>query len=396
LGFAHGPAESLAEPGTVRQGRRRIRIVYILDFFFNAHGGTETQIVSLIRNLDRAGYEPFVYLLRDKTEIQGVLADVPVESIGIRKLGSVTTLFRLAWLCVRLRHRGIRLAHLYFNDTTVALPWLLRVAGIRVIISRRDMGFWHTPGLLRVLRLNRFAVAAVVANSSAVRDAVLVNERYPPGKIVVIPNGKAPVASTADPRATRRAIGLDATARIILVVANIRPIKRIADVISALALVRCHCPDANVVLAGADHAGLVGPSHKAELQALAKEFGVESHVFFLGAVEEPAAWVNAADICVLASESEGLSNSIIEYMLAEKPIVCTAVGGNPELISHDVTGALVEVGHPEQLAMEIIRYLRDPERARAVAKSAAQYARSRYSVAQMVTAHEALYHRVSA
>jgi glycosyltransferase involved in cell wall biosynthesis len=66
-------------------------------------------------------------------------------------------------------------------------------------------------------------------------------------------------------------------------------------------------------------------------------------------------------VAVLSSRSEGLSNSVLEYMAAGRPVVATAVGGNPRLIEDGVTGLLVPPEDPAALAHAVARLLREPE-----------------------------------
>jgi glycosyltransferase involved in cell wall biosynthesis len=66
------------------------------------------------------------------------------------------------------------------------------------------------------------------------------------------------------------------------------------------------------------------------------------------------------DIGVLATFTEGISNSIIEYMVLGKPVVATAGGGTPELVEDGRTGFLVGERDPDALAAQIERLLDDP------------------------------------
>jgi len=83
-------------------------------------------------------------------------------------------------------------------------------------------------------------------------------------------------------------------------------------------------------------------------------------VIFTGPHDEPYSLIKSFDIGVLASDSEGLSNAILEYMAAAIPVVATAVGGNPELVQDGVNGYLVAPGNPEALGDAVIRLLADP------------------------------------
>jgi len=362
-----------------------------MDYFGTPTGGTESQLLALIRGLDRSRFDPSVYLLRPPNGLSPVLPDLPVKTLGIGPLASPRSLAQLVRFARELKKRGVQVAHLYFNDAYVALPWLLRQAGLSVIVSRRDLGYWYTPLTLAALRLQRFAVGAVVANCAAVRDRVVQLERYRDDLVHVIHNGKDSEQLPCTRDQARRTLGLAPDNPLLLVVANLRPLKRVEDVVAALPAVRARYQGAELVLVGSDHDGRNGPSHAAEIRSLARSLGVESAVRIAGEVADPRPYLAAADVCLLCSETEGLSNSLIEYMLAGRPIVATRAGGNGELISNGITGALVDVGQPEQIAAAVIAYLANPAHADEIGAAAREWASAHFSVRSMVEAHATLY-----
>ncbi|NHN36702.1 glycosyltransferase family 4 protein [Pseudomaricurvus alcaniphilus] len=108
-----------------------------------------------------------------------------------------------------------------------------------------------------------------------------------------------------------------------------------------------------------------GPEESA-LKALAERLGVADRVFFLGGKpqQELARFISAADIKVLASSREGWPNVLLEAMACGTPVVATAVGGVPEVLSAGSGGVLVEDRSAAGLAAAIGRLLTDmPDRA---------------------------------
>src|SRR5207237_693573 len=81
--------------------------------------------------------------------------------------------------------------------------------------------------------------------------------------------------------------------------------------------------------------------------------GLRERVHFLGAQADVAGFLNAFDVAVLPSESEGFSNSILEYMAAALPVIATDVGGNAEALA--ATGVLVRARDSEALARAMLR-----------------------------------------
>nr|BAL55460.1 glycosyl transferase family 1 [uncultured Acetothermia bacterium] len=84
-------------------------------------------------------------------------------------------------------------------------------------------------------------------------------------------------------------------------------------------------------------------------------------VHFLGFRRDVPSILAASDILVLTSKHEGLARCIMEAMAAGKPVVATDVRGSRDLVEHEVTGLLVQLGDVEGLAQAILRLIRDPE-----------------------------------
>lgn len=83
---------------------------------------------------------------------------------------------------------------------------------------------------------------------------------------------------------------------------------------------------------------------------------------FLGAVEDPAAVLAAADAVVLSSRTEGLPGVLIEAGMSGLPTVATAVGGVREIVVHGETGIVVPPADPSALADGIRSALDDGSR----------------------------------
>jgi glycosyltransferase involved in cell wall biosynthesis len=370
--------------------RRKIRVLYLLDGFPDPHAGTENQFWLLFRKLDRSRFEPAITLLKSSEFLQARVTDAPLETLGVVRLRSPRSLWRVFAAALRARTRGFDVVHLFFNDVSLVFPPLFRLFGIPVIVSRRDLGFWYTPGNLRLLRINARLAAAVVANCEAVRDAVIGAEHYDPRKVRVIYNGigRNPSAARRD---VRTELSVSADARLIIIVANLRPLKRIDDAVRALAVIGYGLESAHLVVAGEDRVDAAGRSVRAQLETLAAQLHVHDRLHFLGKIAEPLPVIRAADVCVLCSETEGLSNTVIEYMLAGKAAVCTRVGGNSELVIEGRTGHLVPVGDVQALAGAVSGLLRDPARARVYGEAARHRALELFRPEAMVGHHEALY-----
>lgn len=79
----------------------------------------------------------------------------------------------------------------------------------------------------------------------------------------------------------------------------------------------------------------------------------------MGRKSKPESFINAMDICLLSTFTEGISNSIMEYMALGKPVIATDGGGTKEIVQDGVTGYLVDQSDPGQIASKIEILLND-------------------------------------
>lgn len=126
----------------------------------------------------------------------------------------------------------------------------------------------------------------------------------------------------------------------------------------------------------------LGPD-KAMLESLVQKHGLQRRIFFLGHVDhkELPTYLQASDVFVRASRTEGLGNSFLEAMAAGVPVIATPVGGIPDFLDDGVTGFVCNVDAPESIATQVTRVL-DPANKALVARvrgTAQTMVRERYT-----------------
>lgn len=87
----------------------------------------------------------------------------------------------------------------------------------------------------------------------------------------------------------------------------------------------------------------------------------DDHIRLLGMKSNIESFVNAMDVCILSTFTEGISNSILEYMALGKPVIATSGGGTCEILEDNVTGFLVSQSNPIELAEKVELLLNDPQ-----------------------------------
>jgi glycosyltransferase involved in cell wall biosynthesis len=146
------------------------------------------------------------------------------------------------------------------------------------------------------------------------------------------------------------------------------------------------------------HAGnliLVGPgSERQSLADLAGSLGIADRVQFVGAVDDPADYLRAADLFVLPSLAEGMSNSLLEAMASALPCVVSGIGGNTDLIADGQTGRLVSSATPAAWAHALVELLEDPAAARQMGLAARRRIDEEFALAIVVDRYIELYRRM--
>jgi glycosyltransferase involved in cell wall biosynthesis len=119
--------------------------------------------------------------------------------------------------------------------------------------------------------------------------------------------------------------------------------------------------------------------------------GLGDRVFFAGFRTDVQDLLTAADMLVVASTSEGCPVVILEAMACGCPVICTRVGGSPEIVYEGVTGHVVEPRQPERLARMILALADDAARRREMGQQAARVAREEFTIERMTRRFEEVY-----
>jgi L-malate glycosyltransferase len=341
-------------------------------------GGTERQMIELLRRLDRSRFEVHLACIRAEGAWFDRAAEAAV-SVGVFPLRSFARPHALQhlWAFSRwCRARHIAVVHtseLYSN--IFGLP-AAAAAGVAVRIgNRREIAAGKSRSQIALQRSAYTFAHCIVANAEAAA-ARLRREYVPPSKIRVVPNGLDLDRFTA-------AAHRPSTQRI-AIVANLRPEKGHDTLIDAAPAVLARFPGATFDVVGA------GPEREA-LVARARARGVAQAFAFSGHAEDVLAHLREADVFVLPSRTEAFPNAILEAMAAGVPVVASAVGGILEVVRDDVTGLLVPADRPDVLAHRVNRLLGESLLRERLAAAGRALVVERYSFERMVNDFEHLY-----
>jgi len=352
-------------------------------------GGAERLVALLARELGRSGHTVTVVSLYPATGswIEGELvgAGVAVRFLGKRPGPDPRVVPRLARA---LDDMSPEVIHTHLHTLPYAL--LARaasrsVAACSIAHTLHNVAEHESPWYGRLLHGAAFrsgvepvAIGAAVADS--VRQVYGVTPRH------TIPNGIPLAECRAAPGARERvraSLALPPSAPVFLAVGRLSPQKDHATLVDAFAAPALRALDARLVVAGE------GPL-RAALEQRVEAHGLGGRVRFLGLRADVPDLLAAADVFVLPSRWEGNPLVVMEAMAAGRPVIATAVGCVPELVS-DAVGRRVPAGDAAAMAAAMRDLAVDRPLREGLGAAAQAVAQARFDIATMAHAYGALF-----
>jgi glycosyltransferase involved in cell wall biosynthesis len=197
---------------------------------------------------------------------------------------------------------------------------------------------------------------SVLPSDATLREAAARVGWLEPEKFTTVYAGRNPAAYSAEElKAQRSHWGVSDGGLVVGSTCQIAAVKGLDRLISVFKEALEKHPNCWLVLTGE------GPE-TARLKSLSSTLGIADRVVFAGFSTDPMRASAAYDIAVLNSTSEGFPNSVVEYFAAARPVICTNVGGIPEMVKAGENGLLIPPGDDRALLDGIVGLLGNPER----------------------------------
>jgi glycosyltransferase involved in cell wall biosynthesis len=389
-------AEAPAAPrSTAAPAKPALKITYVLGSLRD--GGTERQVLELLRRLDRKSFEPSLILMEGANVEQSRDLVEHCFVLGVPQGGNARWIFRIATLTkVVLRARShlkdlrTDIVHAFLPAPCILAGMAARLARVPLIIgSRRSLPSQyragrHTAGWAdtAAFHLAHFNLG----NSNAVTREMIRIASCPESKCETLYNGVdlqrfRPNASSP----LRQQFGWTQNEVVFGQIANFRAGKRHADFVEMAATLAQKHPHTRFILAGADYGTQPSILRQIELCGLGPKIKV------LNGSPSPEEIFAALDVYVCTSEAEGFSNVILEAMACAKPVIATAVGGNMEAVQQERSGFLVPVGDVAALTQRAATLLSDASLRKVMGMQGRELAETRFSLASMVKTQQEIY-----
>lgn len=363
------------------QAGSRIRVMHLIHQL--GAGGAENGIINLANTIDRETFDMAICSIAGHGARSTHLAtDVDFFALNKKQGNDPRLPFRLRAL---FRSWKPDIVHTHAWGTLFEGFVGAKMARVPVLVHGEH-------GTIEDKPLNRFVQRnlwkwfdAVLSVSEVHRTTLSRTIGFPEDRIQVLKNGVD--ADVFSPMPCPNVFGLEGRF-VVGTIGRLVPIKNQALLIKAVARARAECPDIALVIVGD------GPLRQ-DLQTLASDLGLTDAITFAGQRFDMPEVYNSLDLFVLPSLSEGMSNTILEAMSCQLPVLATNVGGNPELIRHRVTGMLTESNDALQMA-ETISLLRSDQGLREnISRQARQAILANCSLDRMVSKYQDFYHHLA-
>ena len=361
-----------------------MKILYFMDGLYR--GGKERRLLQLLRYVLERKLAEVEVALMSREVAYPEFHDLKIKTHYLIRKGKkdLRVLRDLYHLC---REFQPDIIHVWDSMTAVYATPVAKVVGAKLMNGMitdapKNLSRWSRE-FLRAKLTFPFS-DAIVANSAAGLQAY----QAPPSRSVCIYSGfdRRRNARLEDPKIVRDKLGIR-TKNVVGMVGEFAERKDYRTYVLA----------AQQVLQAFDDVTFLGIGDGPTLGSV-KGFVAEANnarILFPGWQTAVESIINIFDIAVLSTYSEGISNSILEYMSLGKPVIASNPGGTPEVVVDKVTGVLVPGQSIDALAGAILRLLRNPEEGRSMGLRGVERIDAVFSLEEMGSRYCSLYSSLS-
>ncbi len=353
-------------------------------------GGLENGLVNLINGLDPDRFEHVVCAVRvlgpNAARLPG---SVRVFCMGKSESDFPIQITKLARVIREVDPQIVHSRNWGTVEAVAAARWVRSCAAVHSEHGLETTATAREPWRRACFRRIAFELAdRVLAVSYQLRDLHAKRTRFAAGRIEVIHNGVDGRRFFPDPAARSRMRAKFAIAEnefCIGCVGNLLPVKDHMTALHAVRKIADALPHWRLVIAGE------GPERARLEEFIAANPECKGHISLLGAQDRIPELLNALDVYLLPSLSEGISNSLLEAMSTGLPVIATETGGNPEVVVNGNSGLLFPVGDSNKLAEQLLTLESRPELRAELAQGAIRRVREEFSMDAMIRNYTRLY-----
>lgn len=348
-----------------------MRIMYIIDSL--KVGGAEMLLLAMVRSYHKDHDVSVVYFTHGPLYEDMAQMGIKIHRISTMGIKDPRVMPRLITL---MNQEKPDVVHTHLSKSDFSGIMAAAIAGVSVRISSiHNVDPWREKWYLNAfMRQWMGSCQMMIAVTEDVRKYVLETTRYSQEKVVTIANGVD--LNRFDPNSVqpldKTAWGIEPDSLTVGMIGRLEEQKGHSILLKTAAIVTEAVPNARFVIVGD------GPL-RADLEKMRDDLGLQGKAVFTGILRDIPGVLATLDVVTFSSLWEGLPVALLEAMSMGKPMVSTAVGGIPDVITEGENGMLVPKENPEALAEKLIQVLQDPALAARIGAAARKTIEERYS-----------------
>jgi len=174
--------------------------------------------------------------------------------------------------------------------------------------------------------------------------------------------------------------------KILVHTSNFRQVKRVPDTIRIFEKVQKEIPSKLILIGD-------GPD-RSECERLSRELDLCEKVKFLGKQDGLVEILSSSDLFLIPSQSESFGLAALEAMACGLPVISSSVGGLPELVRHNETGFIAEIGDVDRMAKYTLELLSNEKKYSLFSENARQRAVNKFDTSKVVPLYEEYYEQI--
>ena len=374
-----------------------MNILFTIRYFYPFVGGTEKQALALASCLVKKGVNVKIITSRfekewPKHEIMNEVEVIRLFSPRIKVLGAIVFLFCLAVYLIKYR-KNFSLIHTfqigYTSSLSILMANLLRKPSVIKLACSGRGGDIQKARKTLYGKIFLFMVkkASRIVTLSSTIERELIEEKIDPSKIKLIHNGVdlARFKEIEGKSQLRKKLGIP-DKKSIIYTGRLVYQKGIDVLIRSFSKLNGETGCQLIIIGD-------GPERE-NIARLIDNHQLSKSVILIDEVDDVVSYLNVADVFVLPSRFEGLSNSLLEAMACGLPVISTRVGGSIDIIEGGVDGLLVDVDNEEQLSQAISKVLSNFSLATSLGENARKTIEASYDLNKVADKYLELYKKL--